>query len=98
VGESALGQRRVHGRSDRPRIFTAVTNTLFVLAAGYYYTWRVSQRMLEEMKAQRTSMDRPQTIVQEDYDGPPEIDTAIGTPARGDEGHHLRVLGAGGEP
>jgi hypothetical protein len=61
------------------QIVTAVTNTLFVvvLAAGYYYTWRVSQRTLEEMKAQRTSVGRPQVIVQEDYDGLPEIDVAI---------------------
>lgn len=60
------------------QIVTAVTNTLFVvvLAAGYY-TWRVSQRTLEEMKAQRTPLCRPQVIVQEDYDGLPEIDVAM---------------------
>lgn len=35
------------------QIVTAATNTLFVvvLAAGYYFTWRVSQRTLDEMKA-----------------------------------------------
>lgn len=61
------------------QIVTAATNTLFVivLAAGYYYTWRVSQRTLEEMRAQRTSMGRPLVIVQEDYDDLPEIDISI---------------------
>ena len=61
------------------QIITAATNTLFVLvlAAGYYYTWRVSQQTLEEMKSQRTSMGRPLVIVQEDYDDLPEIDLSI---------------------
>jgi hypothetical protein len=49
------------------QIVTSVTNTLFVivLAAGYYYTWRVSQNTLAEMRAQRTAMGRPLVIVQE---------------------------------
>lgn len=70
------------------QIVTAVTNLFFVvvLAAGYYFTWRVSQRTLSEMKSQRTAMGRPLVIVQEDYDGLPEIDLAIrnvsGTAAR----------------
>ena len=61
------------------QIVTSVTNTLFVivLAAGYYYTWRVSQNTLEEMRAQRTAMGRPLVIVQEDYDSLPELDLAI---------------------
>ncbi len=61
------------------QIVTSVTNTLFVivLAAGYYYTWRVSQNTLREMRAQRTSMGRPLVIVQEDYDDLPELDVTI---------------------
>jgi hypothetical protein len=61
------------------QIVTSVTNTLFVivLAAGYYYTWRVSQNTLEEMRAQRTAMGRPLVIVQEDYDSLPELDVMI---------------------
>ena len=61
------------------QIVTSVTNTLFVivLAAGYYYTWRVSQNTLREMKAQRTAMGRPLVIVQEDYENLPELDVAI---------------------
>lgn len=61
------------------QIVTAVTNLLFVvvLAGGYYYTWRVSQRTLEEMRAQRTSMGRPLVIVEEDFDSLPELDLAI---------------------
>ncbi|MEJ7873428.1 MAG: hypothetical protein WKF67_14315, partial [Rubrobacteraceae bacterium] len=53
------------------QIVTAVTNLFFVvvLAAGYYFTWRVSQKTLAEMKSQRTAMGRPLVIVQEDYDG-----------------------------
>jgi hypothetical protein len=61
------------------QIVTSVTNTLFVLvlAAGYYYTWRVSQNTLREMRAQRTAMGRPLVIVQEDYEYLPELDVAI---------------------
>ncbi len=61
------------------QVVTSVTNLLFVLvlAAGYYFTWRVSQTTLEEMRAQRTAMGRPLVIVQEDYDGLPELDVAI---------------------
>ena len=61
------------------QIVTSVTNTLFVivLAAGYYYTWRVSQNTLQEMRAQRTAMGRPLVIVQEDYDSLPELDVTI---------------------
>ena len=61
------------------QIVTSVTNTLFVavLAAGYYYTWRVSQQTLGEMREQRTAMGRPLVIVQEDYDDLPELDVAI---------------------
>jgi hypothetical protein len=58
---------------------TSVTNLLFVivLAGGYYFTWRVSQTTLEEMRAQRTAMGRPLVIVQEDYESLPELDVAI---------------------
>ena len=61
------------------QIVTAATNLLFVavLAAGYYFTWRVSQSTLAEMKSQRTAMGRPLVIVQEDYDSLPEIDIVI---------------------
>jgi hypothetical protein len=61
------------------QIVTSVTNLLFVivLAAGYYFTWRVSQTTLEEMRAQRTAMGRPLVIVQEDYESLPELDVAI---------------------
>jgi hypothetical protein len=48
-----------------------------VLAAGYYFTWRVSQTTLEEMRAQRTAMGRPLVIVQEDYESLPELDVAM---------------------
>lgn len=61
------------------QVVTSVTNLLFVLvlAAGYYYTWRVSQNTLAEMRAQRTAMGRPLVIVQEDYDSLPELDVTI---------------------
>jgi len=61
------------------QVVTSVTNLLFVivLAAGYYYTWRVSQNTLAEMRAQRTAMGRPLVIVQEDYESLPELDVAI---------------------
>jgi hypothetical protein len=61
------------------QVITSVTNLLFVivLAAGYYFTWRVSQTTLEEMRAQRTAMGRPLIIVQEDYESLPELDVAI---------------------
>ena len=61
------------------QLVTSVTNLLFVvvLAAGYYFTWRVSQTTLEEMRAQRTAMGRPLVIVQEDYESLPELDVAI---------------------
>ena len=40
------------------QVVTSVTNLLFVvLAAGYYFTWRVSQTTLQEMRSQRTAMD-----------------------------------------
>jgi hypothetical protein len=61
------------------QVVTSVTNLFFVivLAAGYYFTWRVSQTTLEEMRAQRTAMGRPLVIVQEDYESLPELDVAI---------------------
>ncbi len=61
------------------QIVTAVTNLMFVvvLAGGYYFTWRVSHKTLTEMQSQRTAMGRPLVIVQEDYDGLPEIDIGI---------------------
>ena len=61
------------------QVVTSITNLLFVivLAAGYYFTWRVSQTTLEEMRAQRTAMGRPLVIVQEDYESLPELDVAI---------------------
>ena len=61
------------------QVVTSITNTLFVLvlAAGYYYTWRVSQNTLEEMRDQRTAMGRPLVIVEEDYDSLPELDVTI---------------------
>jgi hypothetical protein len=48
-----------------------------VLAAGYYFTWQVSQTTLQEMRSQRTAMGRPLVIVQEDYESLPELDVAI---------------------
>ena len=61
------------------QVVTSVTNLLFVivLAGGYYFTWRVSQTTLEEMRAQRTAMGRPLVIVEEDYESLPELDVAI---------------------
>ena len=61
------------------QLVTAVTNLFFVivLAGGYYFTWRVSQQTLAEMREQRTAMGRPLVIVQEDYDDLPELDVAI---------------------
>ena len=50
---------------------------VIVLAAGYYYTWRVSQNTLAEMRAQRTAMGRPLVILQEDYDDLPELDVTL---------------------
>jgi len=67
------------------QIVTAVTNTLFVmvLAGGYYYTWRVSQRTLAEMKAQRMAIGRPQVIVDDDYDSLPEINIVVRNVSQG---------------
>jgi len=61
------------------QVVTSVTNLLFVivLAAGYYFTWRVGQTTLQEMRSQRTAMGRPLVIVQEDYESLPELDVAI---------------------
>ncbi len=61
------------------QVVTSVTNLLFVivLAVGYYFTWRVSQTTLQEMRAQRTAMGRPLVIVQEDYESLPELDVAV---------------------
>ena len=61
------------------QVATSVTNLLFVivLAVGYYFTWRVSQTTLQEMRAQRTAMSRPLVIVEENYDSLPELDVAI---------------------
>jgi hypothetical protein len=61
------------------QVVTSITNLLFVivLAAGYYFTWRVSQTTLHEMRSQRTAMGRPLVIVQEDYESLPELDVAI---------------------
>jgi len=61
------------------QVVTSVTNLMFVivLAGGYYFTWRVSQTTLEEMRAQRTAMGRPLVIVQEDYESLPELDVVI---------------------
>ena len=77
------------------QVVTSVTNLLFVivLAAGYYFTWRVSQTTLEEMRAQRTAMGRPLVIVQEDYESLPELDVAIRNVSEG-AGHRVPVLGA----
>ena len=61
------------------QVVTSVTNLMFVivLAGGYYFTWRVSQTTLEEMRAQRTAMGRPLVIVREDYESLPELDVVI---------------------
>jgi hypothetical protein len=73
------------------QVVTSVTNLLFVivLAAGYYFTWRVSQTTLQEMRSQRTAMGRPLVIVQEDYESLPELDVAIRNVS---EGHRVPVL------
>jgi hypothetical protein len=62
------------------QVVTSVTNLLFVvvLAGGYYFTWRVSQTTLEEMRAQRTVIGRPLVIVQEDYESLPDSHVARG--------------------
>jgi hypothetical protein len=61
------------------QVVSSITNLLFVvvLAAGYYFTWRVSQTTLQEMRSQHTAMGRPLVIVQEDYESLPELDVAI---------------------
>jgi len=66
-------------------IITAITNTLFVivLAIGYYVTWRVSQRTLDEMRAQRMAMGRPQVIVDDDYESLPEVNFVIRNVSQG---------------
>ena len=68
------------------QVVTSVTNLLFVvvLAAGYYFTWRVSQTTLQEMRSQRTAMGRPLVIVQEDYESLPELDVAIRNVSEGE--------------
>jgi hypothetical protein len=67
------------------QVVTSVTNMLFVivLAVGYYFTWRVSQTTLQEMRSQRTAMGRPLVIVQEDYESLPELDVAIRNVSQG---------------
>ena len=67
------------------QVVTAITNTLFVivLAVGYYITWRVSQRTLNEMKAQRMAIGRPQVIVDDDYDSLPEVNIAVRNVSQG---------------
>jgi hypothetical protein len=66
-------------------VVTSITNTLFVivLAVGYYFTWRVSQRTLAEMKAQRIAIGRPQVIVDDDYDSLPEVNIVIRNVSQG---------------
>jgi hypothetical protein len=67
------------------QVVTAITNTLFVivLAVGYYITWRVSQQTLNEMKAQRMAVGRPQVIVDDDYESLPEVNTAVRNVSQG---------------
>jgi len=60
---------------------TAVMQFVFVvvISAGYYFLFKVSRDTLEEMRAQRTALGRPQVIVDDDYDRLPEIDVVVAT-------------------
>jgi hypothetical protein len=79
TSKEASGNVAVMDLVTLAQVVTSVTNLLFVivLAGGYYFTWRVSQTTLQEMRAQRTAMGRPLVIVQEDYESLPELDVAI---------------------
>ena len=78
------------------QVVTSVTNLLFVvvLAAGYYFTWRVSQTTLQEMRSQRTAMGRPLVIVEEDYESLPELDVTVRVLGAHRELQRVRRLGS----
>jgi hypothetical protein len=58
---------------------TAVMQFVFVvvIAAGYYFLFKVGRDTLDEMRAQRTAMGRPQIVVDDDYDRLPEVDVVV---------------------
>ena len=50
---------------------------VIAIALGYYFSVRVSQKSVEEMRAQRLAGGRPMVIVDDNYNNLPEIDLVI---------------------
>jgi hypothetical protein len=61
------------------QISSAVINAVFVvvLGVGYYFLFKSNREMLQEMRAQRTAMGRPQVIVDGDYDSLPDVNLVV---------------------
>jgi hypothetical protein len=51
--------------------------SVIVIALGYYALIRVTEKSVEEMRAQRLAGGRPTVIVDDNYDNLPEIDIVI---------------------
>jgi hypothetical protein len=51
--------------------------SVIVVALGYYALIRVTQKSVEEMRAQRLAGGRPMVIVDDNYNNLPEIDIVI---------------------
>ena len=51
--------------------------SVIVIALGYYALIRVTQKSVEEMRAQRLAGGRPMVIVDDNYNDLPEIDIVI---------------------
>jgi hypothetical protein len=64
---------------------TAVMQFVFVvvIAAGYYFLFKVGRDTLDEMRAQRTAVGRPQILVDDDYDRLPEVDVVVRNVSQG---------------
>jgi hypothetical protein len=64
---------------------TAVMQFVFVvvIGVGYYYLFKVGRDTLEEMRAQRTAVGRPQIVVDDDYDRLPEVDVVVRNVSQG---------------
>jgi hypothetical protein len=57
--------------------------SVIVIALGYYALIRVTQKSVEEMRAQRLAGGRPTVIVDDNYNNLPEIDIVIRNMVRG---------------
>src|SRR3954469_12451932 len=76
---------RLGGRRDNMDFITitqiaqGVSNifSVIVIALGYYALIRVTQKSVEEMRAQRLAGGRPTVIVDDNYNNLPEIDIVI---------------------